>query len=80
MKVVDIPHLARIAHSRGALLIVDNTFLSPYYSNPLDLGADVVLHSVSKYINGFSDVSELPNIITQTLIWQTGHHGDAGHK
>ncbi|TIA97668.1 hypothetical protein E3P77_02956 [Wallemia ichthyophaga] len=56
MKIVNIPHLARIAHSRDVILVVDNTFLSPYYSNPLDLGADVVLHSVSKYINGHSDV------------------------
>ncbi|TIB75253.1 cystathionine gamma-lyase [Wallemia mellicola] len=56
MKVVDIAHLSEIAHKKGALVVVDNTFLSPYYANPLDIGADVVLHSVSKYINGFSDV------------------------
>lgn len=59
MKVVDIAHLSEIAHKKGALVVVDNTFLSPYYANPLDIGADVVLHSVSKYINGFSDVGIL---------------------
>lgn len=77
MKVVDIAHLARIAHSRNAILVVDNTFLSPYYSNPLDLGADVVLHSVSKYINGFSDVGYLFNTQISLLTSQLGYNGNA---
>lgn len=48
--------LARIAHAKGALLLVDNTFASPFYQRPLTLGADVVLHSATKYLNGHSDV------------------------
>ncbi|MBI1318264.1 MAG: aminotransferase class I/II-fold pyridoxal phosphate-dependent enzyme [Candidatus Hydrogenedens sp.] len=56
MKVVDIAALAAIAHEGGAHAIVDNTFLSPYFQNPLDLGADIVVHSTTKYLNGHSDV------------------------
>lgn len=55
MSVIDIAETARLVHEAGALLLVDNTFLSPYFQNPLDLGADFVLHSVTKYINGHSD-------------------------
>jgi len=53
---VDIAKSAAIAHEHGAILVVDNTFLSPYFQNPLSLGADVVVHSVTKYMNGHSDV------------------------
>jgi len=56
LKVIDIQKCAQIAHSHNALLVVDNTFLSPYFQKPLELGADVVVHSVTKYINGHSDV------------------------
>jgi len=56
LKVVDIKKSAEIAHEHGAILVVDNTFLSPYFQNPLELGADIVVHSVTKYINGHSDV------------------------
>ncbi|WP_336854566.1 cystathionine gamma-synthase [Sinomonas albida] len=56
MKVTDIAALAEIAHDGGALLVVDNTFASPYLQNPLALGADVVVHSTTKYIGGHSDV------------------------
>ncbi|MGC2112860.1 MAG: PLP-dependent aspartate aminotransferase family protein [Candidatus Korobacteraceae bacterium] len=56
MQVTDIEAVAAIAHRRGCLLVVDNTFASPYLQRPLDLGADVVLHSVTKFINGHSDV------------------------
>jgi cystathionine gamma-lyase len=45
-----------MAHEHGALVICDNTFLSPYFQRPLELGADVVVHSTTKYINGHSDV------------------------
>ncbi|NUP74990.1 MAG: cystathionine gamma-synthase, partial [Sinomonas sp.] len=48
--------LAEIAHDAGALLVVDNTFASPYLQNPLALGADIVVHSTTKYIGGHSDV------------------------
>jgi cystathionine gamma-synthase len=54
--IVDIAGLAAIAHDRGALLVVDNTFATPYLQQPLDLGADVVVHSSTKYLGGHSDV------------------------
>ena len=56
MKISDITAIADIAHDGGALLVVDNTFASPYLQNPLALGADVVVHSTTKYIGGHSDV------------------------
>ena len=56
MRICDIPAIAELAHSAGALLSVDNTFASPYNQNPLDLGADFTVHSSTKYINGHSDV------------------------
>lgn len=56
MQVTDIAGAAAIAHERGALLAVDNTFASPYLQRPLDLGADIVLHSVTKFINGHADI------------------------
>lgn len=56
MKVTDISAVAEIAHDGGALLVVDNTFASPYLQNPLALGADMVVHSTTKYIGGHSDV------------------------
>ncbi|KAL4802900.1 Cys/Met metabolism PLP-dependent enzyme-domain-containing protein [Aspergillus unguis] len=54
--MVDVEKVAEIAHGHGVLVVVDNTFMSPYVQNPLDHGADVVVHSVTKYINGHSDV------------------------
>ncbi|MEO0077558.1 MAG: aminotransferase class I/II-fold pyridoxal phosphate-dependent enzyme [candidate division WOR-3 bacterium] len=56
LTVTDLPACAELAHSHGALLVVDNTFASPYLQTPLDLGADIVLHSMTKFINGHSDV------------------------
>lgn len=56
LTVVDIAALAQIAHDAGALLVVDNTFASPYLQQPLALGADVVVHSTTKYLGGHSDV------------------------
>ncbi len=55
MNVVDIAALAELTKARGLLLIVDNTFLSPYLQNPLKLGADIVLHSGTKYLSGHND-------------------------
>ena len=55
MNVVDIAELSAIAKRHGLLLIVDNTFLSPYLQNPLDLGADIVVHSGTKYLGGHND-------------------------
>jgi len=55
MKICDIAALAKIAHAQGALLVVDNTFMSPYFQKPLALGADIVVHSTTKFLNGHSD-------------------------
>jgi cystathionine beta-lyase/cystathionine gamma-synthase len=56
MNIVDIEAMAKISKAAGAMLCVDNTFATPYLQNPLDLGADVVMHSVTKYLGGHSDV------------------------
>ncbi len=55
MEVTDLAGAAELAHARGLLLAVDNTFLSPYFQRPLELGADVVIHSTTKFLNGHSD-------------------------
>src|SRR5215208_6829111 len=56
LQVLDIAAIAGVAHGAGALLAVDNTFASPYLQRPLDLGADIVVHSTTKYLGGHSDV------------------------
>ncbi len=56
MRIIDIKATAAIAKKNNLILVVDNTFASPYLQNPLDLGADIVMHSVTKYISGHSDV------------------------
>ncbi|HEY4036346.1 MAG TPA: cystathionine gamma-synthase [Ktedonobacteraceae bacterium] len=56
LRLVDIRAIADIAHRHNVRLVVDNTFASPYFQRPLDLGADIVVHSTTKYINGHSDV------------------------
>jgi cystathionine gamma-lyase len=56
MNILDLAAIAAIAKSKGVLTVCDNTFLSPYFQNPLALGIDMVLHSTTKYINGHSDV------------------------
>ncbi len=56
LKICDIEAISQIAHERGALVVVDNTFASPVLQRPIDLGADIVLHSATKYIAGHSDV------------------------
>ena len=56
LKVIDIEAVARIAHGAGARCVVDNTFATPYLQRPLELGADVVVHSVTKYLGGHSDL------------------------
>lgn len=55
LRIVDIAAIAQVTQQRGIKLVVDNTFASPYLQNPLDLGADIVVHSVTKYIGGHSD-------------------------
>jgi len=56
MQITDIPAVAALAHAHGALVAVDSTFASPFLQQPLRLGADIVLHSVTKFINGHADV------------------------
>jgi cystathionine gamma-synthase len=56
MKVIDVEAAADIAHAAGARCVVDNTFATPYLQRPLELGADVVVHSVTKYVGGHSDL------------------------
>jgi cystathionine gamma-synthase len=55
MNVTDIKKIADLAHEHNLLVIVDNTFLSPYFQNPIDLGADIVVHSGTKYLGGHND-------------------------
>src|SRR5205807_6519958 len=57
MRVTDIAAIAKLATDRGITLVVDNTFLSPYLQRPLELGAHIVVHSMTKYLNGHSDAT-----------------------
>jgi len=70
MEVTDIAGAAELAHERGLLLAVDNTFLSPYFQRPLELGADFVLHSTTKFLNGHSDS------IGGALVARNAEHGE----
>jgi cystathionine gamma-lyase len=56
LKLVDVAAVAAAAHARGALVVVDNTFATPWIQRPLELGADVVMHSATKFLNGHSDM------------------------
>jgi cystathionine gamma-lyase len=56
LKIADVAAVAKLARARGAVSVVDNTFATPFFQRPLDLGADLVLHSATKYLNGHSDV------------------------
>jgi cystathionine gamma-lyase/cystathionine beta-lyase len=56
MQIIDIEAVAKIAKANNIIMVADNTFASPYLQNPLDLGADIVMHSVTKYLGGHSDV------------------------
>src|SRR3989454_3686679 len=57
LKILDIARIAELAHAHDALVVVDNTFASPYFQQPLGLGADLVVHSTTKYLGGHSDVA-----------------------
>jgi len=67
LKLSDIGQIASIARENKVIMAVDNTFMSPYFQNPLDLGADIVLHSTSKYINGHSDSIGGPSCSTRMI-------------
>jgi cystathionine beta-lyase/cystathionine gamma-synthase len=56
LKLIDIKAVSEIAHAKGAVVVVDNTFMSPYLQRPLTLGADIVVHSATKYLGGHSDL------------------------
>jgi cystathionine beta-lyase/cystathionine gamma-synthase len=56
LKIFDIEAISELSHKKNAIVVVDNTFLSPYFQKPLKLGADIVVHSTTKYINGHSDI------------------------
>ncbi len=56
LKIVDIAAVAAVCKAKGVILAVDNTFMTPYFQRPLELGADIVAHSLTKYLNGHSDV------------------------
>ena len=70
LRITDIAHVAQRAHAADALVVVDNTFLSPAIQQPLSLGADVVVHSTTKYLNGHSDV------VGGAVIWKDAAFGE----
>lgn len=80
--ITDINAVCELAHSKGILVCVDNTFCSPYLQKPLDLGADIVLHSITKFINGHADVvggvivakdPDLYKLLRQTMVYMGGN-------
>ena len=90
LRVVDIAKICHLAREVGAVSVVDNTFLSPALQNPLALGADLVLHSCTKYLNGHSDVvagvviAKDPDVVTELAWWAnnigvTGGAFDSSH-
>jgi cystathionine gamma-lyase/cystathionine beta-lyase len=70
MKIVDIAACAKIANEKNLLLVVDNTFASPYLQNPLSLGAHIVMHSATKYLGGHSDVVMGAICINDDKLWE----------
>ena len=85
LKVVDLAAIAKIAHRHGIIAVCDNTFATPYLQTPIDFGFDLVVHSVTKYINGHSDiiggavaVRDDPNLIEQVKFLQFAVGGVAG--
>ncbi|MEP6940965.1 MAG: cystathionine gamma-synthase, partial [Rudaea sp.] len=70
LRIVDIAATARLAHAVGALVVVDNTFLSPVLQQPIEFGADIVTHSTTKYLNGHSDV------VGGAVVWKDAAVGE----
>ena len=68
MNLLDLPAIAEVVRGSGAVTVCDNTFLSPYFQNPLELGIDIVVHSTTKYINGHSDVVGGAAIVTDPVL------------
>src|SRR3569832_337087 len=73
VKIVDIERLAKVAHEAGALVVVDNTFATPINQNPLPLGADIVLHSATKFLGGHADAMGGAACGTRALIQEIYH-------
>ncbi len=71
LRLVDIQAVAEIAHRHNILLVVDNTFSSPYFQQPLNLGADIIVHSTTKYINGHSDVIGGALVVNDETVYQS---------
>lgn len=70
LKIADIEAISKIAKTKNVLLVVDNTFASPYFQQPLNLGADIVVHSTTKYINGHSDVVGGAVILNDEILYE----------
>jgi cystathionine gamma-lyase len=71
LRLIDIQAVAAIAHRHNLLVVVDNTFASPYFQQPLKLGADIVVHSTTKYINGHSDVIGGALVLNDEEVYQS---------
>src|SRR5204862_3221543 len=70
LQIYDIAAIARIAHAKGALVVVDNTFATPFFQRPFELGADLVVHSVTKYLAGHSDVIQGAVIANDAAVFE----------
>jgi len=70
LKIFDIEAISDVSHKKNTLVVVDNTFLSPYFQKPLLLGADIVVHSTTKYINGHSDIIGGAVILNNTELFK----------
>jgi cystathionine beta-lyase/cystathionine gamma-synthase len=73
LKIFDIEAISELSHKNNSIVVVDNTFLSPYFQKPLTLGADIVVHSTTKYINGHSDIIGGAIILNDTQIYNKLH-------
>lgn len=73
LKLADLRALADLAHDAGARLVVDNTFMTPYFQQPLSLGADLVVHSTTKYLNGHSDVVGGALVVNDDALFERLH-------
>ena len=71
LRLIDISAVAEIAHRHSLLVVVDNTFASPYLQQPLNLGADIVIHSTTKYINGHSDVIGGALVLNDAAVYES---------
>lgn len=74
MKIAEIKRISAIAHQHNILVVVDNTFLTPYFQNPLELGADIVVHSGTKYFGGHSDVLNGAIMVNNPELYQKLKH------